>query len=70
MGVTAWDRTGPVAQPGHGNRLPDAPFARPVFVERPGRGERVGCCRMFCWTCVLEAFSAFGLVASLVWIST
>jgi hypothetical protein len=37
-----------------------------VFVERPVRGERVGCCRMFCGTCVLEALSAIGLVVSLV----
>ena len=64
MGVSAWDRPGPVAKSGHINPLPDA-FARPVFVERPVRGERVGCCRMVCWTCVLEALSAIGLVETL-----
>ena len=66
MGVSAWDHTGPVAQRGHVDPLSDAPFARPVIVERPVRGERVGCHRMFCGTCILEALSAVGLVVSLI----
>ena len=66
MGVSAWDRTGPVAQPGHTDSSSDAPFARSVFVERPVRGERIGCHRMFCGTCILEAVSALGLVVTLI----
>jgi hypothetical protein len=56
-------------QPGHTNLLPDAALRRPVFVDRPVRGERVGSCRMLCGTDVLQAFSVLGLVVSLIWIA-
>jgi hypothetical protein len=65
MSVRAWDRPGPVAQPGHVNPLPDALLQRPVFLDRPVRGERIGSCRMLCGTWALEAVSAIGLVVSL-----
>ncbi len=68
MGVSAWDRPGPVAQPGHVNPLPNAALRRPVFIDRPVRGERVGSFRVLCGTYVLQALSAIGLFVSLVWI--
>jgi hypothetical protein len=68
MGASAWDRPGPVAPPGHVNPLPYAPLRRPVFIDRPVRGERVGSFRVLCGTYVLQALSAVGLVVSLVWI--
>jgi hypothetical protein len=68
MDVSAWDRPGPVAQPGHVNPLLDAPLRRPVFVDRPVRGERVGTFRMLCGTYLLQAVSAVGLLVSLFWI--
>lgn len=64
MRVSAWDRPGPVVQPG----LPDASLRRTVFVDRPIRGERVGSFRMLWGTYLLQAASAIGLVVSLVWI--
>jgi hypothetical protein len=68
MRVSAWDRSGPVVQPGHAAPLADAPLRRPVFVDRPMRGERVGGFRMLCGTCVLQALSAVGLLVSLAWV--
>jgi hypothetical protein len=68
MGVSAWDRPGPVAQPGHTNLLPDASLRRPVFVDRPMRGERVGSSRMLYGTDVLQAVSVLGLIVCLIWI--
>jgi hypothetical protein len=69
MDASAWDRPGPVAQPGHVNRLLDTPLGRNVFIDRPVRGERVGTVRMLCGTYLLQALSAVGLIVSLVWIS-
>jgi hypothetical protein len=48
--------------------LGDAPLRRPVFVDRPLRGERIGGFRMLCGTYVLQAVSAIGLVVSLAWV--
>jgi hypothetical protein len=68
MRLSAWDRPGPVAQPGHVTPLADTPLRRTVFVDRPMRGERVGSFRMLWGTYVLQAMSAIGLAVSLVWI--
>lgn len=68
MEVSAWDRPGPVAQPGHVSPLPDAPLRRAVLIDRPVRGERIGSFRMLYGTYVLQAISAIGLVVSVVWI--
>ena len=69
MDASAWDRPGPIAQPGHVDPLRDTPLGRSVFEDEvPVRGERIGSWRVLLGTYLLQALSAVGLVVSLVWI--
>ena len=69
MGLSAWDRPGPVAQSGYINPLADTQ-SRLIGSddEVPARGERIGSWRVLLGTYLLQALSAVGLIVSLVWI--